>query len=57
MSALHEASFSEQPVGRVRCTLCPHDCRIAEGSREVCSVRLPIAGIEMDAMTRRQSAA
>jgi pyruvate formate lyase activating enzyme len=40
MSLLHEASFAERLAdGRVHCTLCPHDCRIAEGSRGACSVR------------------
>jgi len=43
---LHEASFSErQPDGRVRCTLCPHDCRIADGSRGACSVRYNEGGV------------
>ena len=40
MSALHEALFSERLADRrVHCTLCPHDCRIADGSRGACSVR------------------
>ena len=40
MPSLHEASFYERlPEGRVHCTLCPHDCRIADGSRGACSVR------------------
>jgi pyruvate formate lyase activating enzyme len=40
MSALHEARFYErEPDGRVLCTLCPHDCRIAEGGRGACGVR------------------
>ena len=40
MSPLHEASFYEQlPDRRVHCTLCPHDCRLADGSRGACSVR------------------
>jgi pyruvate formate lyase activating enzyme len=38
--ALHEARFYErQPDGRMCCTLCPHDCRIAEGSGGACAVR------------------
>ena len=46
MSSLHEASFYEQlPDGRVHCTLCPHDCHIAEGSRGACSVRYNDGGI------------
>ena len=44
--ALHEAWFSErQPDGRVRCTLCPHDCRIVDGSRGACSVRYNDSGV------------
>jgi pyruvate formate lyase activating enzyme len=44
--ALHEAWFYErQPDGRVRCTLCPQDCRIADGSRGACSVRYHEAGV------------
>jgi pyruvate formate lyase activating enzyme len=44
--ALHEASFYErQADGRVHCTLCPHDCRIAEGSRGACSVRYNEHGV------------
>jgi pyruvate formate lyase activating enzyme len=40
MSLLHEASLYErQPDGRAHCTLCPHDCCIADGSRGACSVR------------------
>lgn len=40
MSPLHEARFYEPlPKGKVLCTLCPHDCRIAEGARGACSVR------------------
>ncbi len=45
-SALHEAWFSErQPDGRVRCMLCPHDCRIADGSRGACAVRYNEHGV------------
>ena len=45
MSSLHEASFYERlPDGRVHCTLCPHDCRIADGSRGACSVRYAEGG-------------
>ena len=40
MSPLHEARYYEpMPKGRVLCTLCPHECRIAEGARGACSVR------------------
>ncbi|MFM1891608.1 MAG: hypothetical protein RLZ44_685 [Pseudomonadota bacterium] len=40
MSDLHEARFY-QPLadGKVLCTLCPHDCRIADGARGACAVR------------------
>jgi pyruvate formate lyase activating enzyme len=45
MSALHEARFYErEPDGRVLCTLCPHDCRIAEGGRGACGVRYVHSG-------------
>jgi pyruvate formate lyase activating enzyme len=45
MSALHEARFYErEPDGRVLCTLCPHDCRIAEGGRGACGVRYAHGG-------------
>jgi pyruvate formate lyase activating enzyme len=44
--ALHEAWFYErQPDGRVRCTLCPHDCRMADGSRGACAVRYNEGGV------------
>jgi pyruvate formate lyase activating enzyme len=44
--ALHEAWFYEpQPDGRLHCTLCPHDCRIADGSRGACSVRYNERGV------------
>jgi pyruvate formate lyase activating enzyme len=43
---LHEAWFADrQPDGRVRCTLCPHDCRIADGSRGACAVRYNEGGV------------
>lgn len=45
MSALHEARFYEAlPHARVRCTLCPHDCRIPHGARGACGVRYNHAG-------------
>jgi pyruvate formate lyase activating enzyme len=37
--ASHEASFYERDGDRVRCTLCPHSCVIAEGRRGLCGVR------------------
>lgn len=40
MSALHEARFYQTlPDGKVLCTLCPHDCHIAEGGRGACGMR------------------
>ena len=45
-STLHEAWCSErQADGRVQCTLCPHDCRIADGSRGACAVRYNERGV------------
>ena len=47
MSAtLREARFYERlEDGRVHCTLCPHDCRIADGSRGACAVRYHEHGV------------
>ena len=43
---LHEARFYEAlPDGKVLCTLCPHDCRIAEGGRGACGVRYKRDGV------------
>jgi pyruvate formate lyase activating enzyme len=43
---LHEAWFYERLTdGRVRCTLCPHDCRIADGSRGACAIRYNDGGV------------
>ncbi len=40
MTALHEARFYETlESSKVLCTLCPHDCRIANGARGACAVR------------------
>lgn len=45
-AALHEAWFYERlPDNRARCTLCPHDCRIADGSRGACAVRYNDGGV------------
>lgn len=45
MTDLHEARFYEASSGgRVRCFLCPHDCRIPEGARGACGVRYNHAG-------------
>jgi pyruvate formate lyase activating enzyme len=39
--ALIEARFYEQlPNDRVHCMLCPHHCRIADGARGLCGVRI-----------------
>ena len=45
MGSVHEARYYE-PLsgGKVLCTLCPHDCRIADGARGACSVRYNHAG-------------
>jgi len=44
-SGMQEARFYEtRPDGRVMCTLCPHDCLIAKGSRGACAVRYNHAG-------------
>jgi pyruvate formate lyase activating enzyme len=46
MDELHEARFYEAlPDGRVLCTLCPHDCRIAESGRGACGVRYNKNGV------------
>jgi len=40
-----EARYYEiAPDGQVECTLCPHHCRIAEGHRGICAVRLNQGG-------------
>lgn len=36
--------YEEEAAGRVRCTLCPHDCRIAPGRRGACGVRVNEGG-------------
>ena len=44
-AAAHEARFYEsRPDGRVLCTLCPHDCLIADGGRGACAVRYQRGG-------------
>jgi pyruvate formate lyase activating enzyme len=41
-----EAWFYEPlPDGRVHCTLCPHSCRISDGYRGVCGVRINHRGV------------
>jgi pyruvate formate lyase activating enzyme len=38
---IHEASYYEPDRDeRVRCTLCPHDCRIPDGAKGACGVRV-----------------
>lgn len=40
MTALHEARYYQSlPDGKLLCTLCPHDCHIADGGRGICGVR------------------
>jgi pyruvate formate lyase activating enzyme len=46
MESLHEALFYERlPGNEVRCTLCPHDCRIRDGGRGACAVRYNQRGV------------
>jgi pyruvate formate lyase activating enzyme len=46
MDPLHEAQFHERlPESEVRCTLCPHDCRIRDGGRGACAVRFNGVGL------------
>ena len=42
-----EASYYEKSTSHpeVRCKLCPHDCRIEDGSTGVCRVRKNVAGL------------
>jgi pyruvate formate lyase activating enzyme len=43
--SVHEASWYEPgPRGRVRCTLCPHRCVIADGAKGACGVRVQRGG-------------
>ncbi len=45
MAEVHQAMFAEQLAdGRMHCMLCPHDCRIADGSRGACGVRYNSGG-------------
>jgi len=45
MPSRHEAQFYERLGNReVRCTLCPHDCRIRDGGRGACAVRFNEGG-------------
>lgn len=42
---MHEARFYQAlPNAEVLCTLCPHDCHIADGGRGACGVRYNRAG-------------
>ena len=46
MGSLHEAQFYERlRENAVRCTLCPHDCRIRDGGRGACAVRFNAGGV------------
>lgn len=46
MGSLREALFYEKMAGgRVRCTLCPHECEIGEGRLGVCGVRVNREGV------------
>jgi len=37
--------YTKLAEGRVRCTLCPHDCSIREGRRGACGVRVNRGGV------------
>lgn len=42
---MHEARYyTPLPNGKVLCTLCPHDCRIPDGARGACAVRVNRGG-------------
>jgi pyruvate formate lyase activating enzyme len=44
-AALHPARFfTREPDGRLLCTLCPRDCRLAEGQAGFCFVRQNLGG-------------
>ncbi|MFO7604443.1 MAG: AmmeMemoRadiSam system radical SAM enzyme [Gammaproteobacteria bacterium] len=46
MDELREARYYETlPDGHVLCTLCPHDCHIADGGRGACGVRYNKNGV------------
>ena len=60
--AIHEASYFERDGSeRRRCTLCPHECRIAEGFKGAYGVRvnhrgaLTFARIEAGLIRQRHS--
>ncbi len=43
---MHEAMFyKKMPDGRVKCSLCPHNCTIPEGKTGFCGVRANTGGI------------
>ncbi len=42
---VHEARYYEpEPDGRLRCTLCPRDCRLGEGQAGFCFIRRNVGG-------------
>ena len=41
---MHEALYYKPEGNKVRCTLCPHNCLIAEGKRGICRIRKNICG-------------
>jgi pyruvate formate lyase activating enzyme len=42
---MYEARYYERdPDGRLRCTLCPRDCRLAEGQAGFCFIRQNVGG-------------
>lgn len=42
---MKEASFYKTSNGKVNCSLCPHNCLIADGKRGICRVRKNVNGI------------
>jgi len=41
----HEAQFYDREGDRVRCSLCPHSCLVADGKRGLCGVRENRGGV------------
>jgi pyruvate formate lyase activating enzyme len=57
MDTIREAcDYETLPDGRVRCTLCPHECRIPDGARGACAVRINRRGRLLTLVARRVAA-
>jgi pyruvate formate lyase activating enzyme len=57
METVREAcDYETLPDGRVRCTLCPHECRIPDGARGACAVRINRRGRLLTLVARRVAA-